>query len=72
MDDVHMEANVHRQSNGEENKKNFTHVRALHNFCCSNNDELYLKKDDVRNLILILLYTLLFIYLNLLFFNILS
>ncbi|KAJ6217214.1 hypothetical protein RDWZM_008371 [Blomia tropicalis] len=47
MDDVHMEANVHRQSNGEENKKNFTHVRALHNFRCSNNDELYLKKDDI-------------------------
>lgn len=28
-------------------KKNFTYVRVLHNFRGSNNDELYMKRDDV-------------------------
>lgn len=29
-------------------KKNFTHVRVLHNFRGSNNDELCMKRDEVR------------------------
>lgn len=34
-------------NNDEEIKNHFTHVRVLHNFRGSNNDELCMKKDDV-------------------------
>ena len=32
---------------GENVRKSFTHVRVVHNFRGSNNDELCMKKDDV-------------------------
>lgn len=34
-------------NNDEEIKNHYTHVRVLHNFRGSNNDELCMKKDDV-------------------------
>lgn len=41
------EIDVQSINNDEEIKNHFTHVKVLHNFRGSNNDELCMKKDDV-------------------------
>ena len=47
--DIPMMDGGQRRASAEDDltKKNFTHVRVMHNFRGSNNDELCMKKDDV-------------------------
>lgn len=47
-DDDNNKMNMDNEDDDESSLKNrFTHVRVLHNFRGSNNDELCMKKDDV-------------------------
>lgn len=52
-DDEINKMNIDNEDDDEESslKNRFTHVRVLHNFRGSNNDELCMKKDDVSYLI---------------------